>query len=98
MNPIFIVLGVVFLLLLWFFGNYNGIIRVRNHVRESWSDIDTELKRRHDLIPNLVETVRGYAAHESKVLEATIEARNRAIADHRDKQALAQMRESWSGL
>jgi len=73
---------VLFLPLLWFIGNYNSLVRVRNHVKESFSDIDTELKRRHNLIPNLVETVKGYAKHEEAVLRSVIEARNRADANH----------------
>ena len=66
--------------LLWLIGTYNGLVRLRNHCRESWSDIDTELKRRYDLIPNLVETVKGYAAHERQVLASVTEARTRAQA------------------
>lgn len=66
------------ILLIWFIGNYNGLVRLRNHCRESWSGIDTELKRRYDLIPNLVETVKAYAAHERQTLEAVIAARNQA--------------------
>lgn len=65
---------------LWVIGTYNGLVRLRQHVRESWSGIDTELKRRYDLIPNLVETVKGYAAHEQTVLERVIAARNQAAA------------------
>ena len=61
-------------------GMYNSLVSGRNHVRESWSGIDTELKRRYDLIPNLVETVKGYAAHERGVLERVTEARTRAVA------------------
>jgi len=61
-------------------GMYNSLVRGRNHVRESWSGIDTELKRRYDLIPNLVETVKGYARHEREVLERVIEARTRAVS------------------
>jgi len=63
-------------------GNYNRFVRVRQHIRESWSDIEVEMKRRYELIPNLVETVRGYAAHERTVLERVIELRNRAQASH----------------
>jgi LemA protein len=59
---------------------YNSLVRGRNHVREAWAGIDTELKRRYDLIPNLVETVKGYAAHERTVLERVVEARTRAVA------------------
>jgi len=61
-------------------GMYNSLVRGRNHVRESWAGIDTELKRRYDLIPNLVETVKGYAKHEREVLERVTEARSRAAA------------------
>jgi len=68
----------VFLPLLWVLGTYNGLIRIRNHCDESFSNIDTELKRRHNIIPNLVQTVKGYAAHEKEVFRAVSEARNRA--------------------
>ena len=59
-------------------GMYNGLVRFRNHVKNGWAQIDVQLKRRHDLIPNLVETVRGYATHEQKTLENVIAARNQA--------------------
>jgi LemA protein len=59
---------------------YNGLVKHRNYVTESWSNVDTELKRRYDLIPNLVETVKGYAAHEREVLQCVVEARSKAIA------------------
>ncbi len=58
---------------------YNSLVGLRNHVKESWSDVDTELKRRYDLIPRLVATVKGYAAHEKAVLEQVTEARTRAL-------------------
>src|SRR6266852_5652868 len=58
---------------------YNGLVRTRNQAQEAWADIDVQLKRRYDLIPNLVETVKGYAAHEKGTLEAVINARNRAM-------------------
>lgn len=61
-------------------GMYNSLVRGRNHVQESWAGIETELKRRYDLIPNLVEAVKGYAAHEREVFERVVEARSRAIA------------------
>ena len=81
--PFLLVAAAVILLpLLWVIGTYNGLIRLRNHVRESFSDIDTELKRRHDLIPNLVSTVKGYAAHELAVLTEVTEARARAAQPH----------------
>jgi len=78
---LWIVVAVIVLLpLLWLIGTYNGLVRLRQHVRESWSGIDTELKRRYDLIPNLVETVKGYAAHERQVLEEVTRARQQAVA------------------
>ena len=80
MVPVYILIGVVLLILFWAVANYNYLVRVRNHCQESWSDIDTELKRRYDLIPNLVETVKGYATHERETLAAVVEARNRAVA------------------
>jgi len=82
--------AVPLLLLLWVIGIYNGLARTRNTVDESWSDIDTELKRRHDLIPNLVETVRGYAAHERQTLEAVVAARSAAAHAHASPAAAAQ--------
>lgn len=83
MEPALIIIGaILFILLLWVIGTYNGLIRLRNHCRESWADIDTELKRRHDLIPNLVETVQGYAAHEKRLLQQITESRAKANAHH----------------
>jgi LemA protein len=61
---------------------YNGLVSLRNHIREAWSDIDTELKRRYDLIPRLVEVVRGYAAHERDVFDRVTELRNQCAANH----------------
>jgi len=80
MIVLYVVLGVLALGLLFGVGTYNALVRLRQHVRESWSAIDTELKRRYDLIPNLVETVKGYAAHEKETLDAVIQARTRAVA------------------
>ncbi len=68
------------LLALYIVGSYNGLIRTRNRVKEAWSDIDVQLKRRYDLIPNLVETVKGYAAHEKQVFEDVIKARSMAMS------------------
>jgi len=79
MIGLYIVLAVVALVLLFGVGTYNTLVRLRQRVRESWSAIDTELKRRYDLIPNLVETVKGYASHERETLDAVIQARTRAV-------------------
>src|SRR3989449_6479020 len=75
-----ILLGVVILVVLWLVFTYNGLITARNRTQEAWSQIDVELKRRHDLIPNLVETVKGYAAHESGTFEAVTQARANAVS------------------
>ena len=80
MIVLYVVLDVIALGLLFGVGTYNALVRLRQHVRESWSAIDTELKRRYDLIPNVVETVKGYASHESETLEAVIQARARAVS------------------
>lgn len=80
MIVLYVILGAIALLLLFSVGTYNALVRLRQHVRESWSAIDTELKRRYDLIPNLVETVKGYASHERETLDAVIQARTRAVA------------------
>jgi LemA protein len=80
MIAVIILLVVVAVLVLWFFGAYNGLIKLRNLVQEAWAQIDVELKRRHDLIGNLVETVKGYAAHERGTLEAVTQARAAAMA------------------
>ncbi len=78
-NPIAIgLIATCLFVLLWFIINYNALVRLRNHCVESWSGIDTELKRRYDLIPNLVETVKGYAVHERETLESVTAARNQA--------------------
>ena len=71
--------GVVVLLILWFIGIYNGLVRARNETKNGWSQIDVQLKRRHDLIPNLVETAKGYMKHESETLEKVMQARASAL-------------------
>ena len=80
MSTTLIVVTVVAVVLLYVVFVYNGLIRSRNQVDNAWSQIDVQLKRRIDLIPNLIETVKGYAAHEKSTLEAVINARNAAIA------------------
>ena len=78
MWPLLIGLGIVVLIILIFFGIYNGLVRLRNQVKNAWALIDVQLKRRHDLIPNLVETAKGYMTHERGTLEAITKARNLA--------------------
>lgn len=74
-----IIVAVAALIILWFAGTYNGLITRRNRVSESWSDIDVQLKRRYDLIPNLVESVKGYMTHERETLEKVTAARTQAM-------------------
>ena len=85
-----ILLVVVVLAIVFVIATYNGLISSRNRVENAWSQIDVQLKRRLDLIPNLVETVKGYAAHERGTLEAVVQARNAAIAAPDTPQAQAQ--------
>lgn len=72
--------GLVVLVVLMVIGIYNGLVRLRNQVKNAWSQIDVQLKRRHDLIPNLVETVKGYQIHERETLEAVTQARQQAVS------------------
>src|SRR2546427_665923 len=74
-----IVLGVIIAALLFLIGTYNGLVRLRNRIEHAWAQIDVQLRRRYDLIPNLVETVKGYAAHERETFDSVTEARANAI-------------------
>ena len=69
MIPLIVILALIFILVVWFIGIYNSLVRLRNQVKNSWSQIDVQLKRRHDLIPNLIDTVKGYMKHERETLE-----------------------------
>ncbi len=73
------IVAAVVIIVVWLIAAYNGLVRTRNRAQEAWSDIDVQLKRRYDLIPNLVESVKGYMAHESGVFEKVTQARSRAM-------------------
>ncbi len=75
-----VILGIIVVLVLWVIAIYNGLVRLRVQCDNAWADIDVQLKRRYDLIPNVVETVKGYAGHERKTFEDVTEARTRAMA------------------
>jgi LemA protein len=75
-----VVLGIVVVIVIWAISVYNSLVAMRQRTNQAFADIDVQLKQRHDLIPNLVETVKGYAAHERGTLEAVIQARNAAMA------------------
>jgi LemA protein len=75
-----IVLAVIVVLVLWVIAVYNGLVSMRQRVNQAFADIDVQMRQRHDLIPNLVETVKGYAAHERGTLEEVVKARNAAVA------------------
>jgi len=79
MVAVIIIVVLIVLVVLVFVAMYNGLVRLRNRVDNAWSQIDVQLKRRHDLIPNLVETVKGYASHEKETLDRVIQARNSAM-------------------
>jgi LemA protein len=87
-----VVVAVLVILGLWAAGVYNGLVRLRNLVQEAWRQIDVELTRRHDLIPNLVETVKGYASHERDTLDAVVAARAAAVTPNAtvQQQAMAE--------
>ncbi len=78
-NPLWVAVAIIGVFVLWVVFTYNRFVALRNRVREAFSDIDVQLKRRYDLIPNLVNTVKGYAAHEKGVFEKVTEARTRAM-------------------
>ncbi len=79
MTLLYILIAIVAVVLGWFVATYNGFIRLINRAKEAWSDIDVQLKRRYDLIPNVVETVKGYAAHEKEAFENVTKARSAAM-------------------
>jgi LemA protein len=91
-----VVLALIVGVAAWVIGMYNGLVRLRNQVKNAWAQIDVQLKRRHDLIPNLVETVKGYAGHEKQTLEGVTQARARAVSAQ-GVEAQAQAEQDLSG-
>ena len=77
---LYLILGILVIAILWLIALYNGLIKLKNRTDEAWSDIDVQLKKRYDLIPNLIETIKGYAQHEKETLENVVEARNAAMS------------------
>jgi LemA protein len=80
MVAVIVIIAIIVILVLLFIASYNGLVKLRNRVDDAWSQIDVQLKRRHDLIPNLVETVKGYASHERETLDSVVQARNQAVS------------------
>lgn len=95
MNIIYIMYGIIGLAVVWIILTYNRLVTLRYRVREAWSDIEVQLKRRHDLIPNVVETVKGYMAHERETLQRVTDARTRAMGAH-DRQEKAEAENALS--
>lgn len=98
MSALYIVLAGVALVAVWLIAVYNGLIRSKNRVDEAFSDIDVQLKRRYDLIPNLVEAVKGYMTHERETLVKLTEARTAAMAVHDKKGASLHEREAAENM
>jgi LemA protein len=96
------IVGVAVIVLIWAFSLYNGLVRLKNMAKAAWAQIDVQLKRRHDLIPNLVETAKGYMKHEQETLEKVIQARNAAVtatnASDQGPAAVAQAEGALSGV
>ncbi len=97
MSILGLAVGIAALVAIFFLATFNRLVGMRNGVRNGWSDIDVQLTRRHDLVPNLVETVRGYVTHERETLEAVTEARSQAMAAGADIAARAVAELALSG-
>lgn len=104
-TPLLILGGIALVLVIWVIGQYNGLVKLRNQFKNAFAQIDVQLKRRYDLIPNLVETAKGYMKHERETLEDVIKARNmassareQASADPSDPVAMQLLAKAESGL
>ena len=98
MIVVIVIIVIAVLLLLYVFSQYNGLVRLRNRVEASWAQIDVQLKRRWDLIPNLVETVKGYASHEEGVYKDIAEARSRLLAAKSPEETIQAANQQTSAL
>lgn len=96
MNPLYILVGIIVLLVLYVWSLYNGLVVLKMHIDEAWSQIDVQLKRRADLIPNLVETVKGYAKHEKSIMTAVTDA-HKAMLGAQTMAAKAKASDALSG-
>ena len=94
---LYVILGIIVIIVVWFIAAYNGFITLINRAKEAWADIDVQLKRRYDLIPNLVNTVKGYAAHESQAFENVTKARAAAMGAGGDLADKAKAEGELSG-
>jgi LemA protein len=97
MTIIYIILALIVIVIIWMVMSYNHFVRLVNQAKEAWSDIDIQLKRRYDLIPNLVNTVKGYATHESGVFEKVTEARAQALSAGSNIEDKAKAENNLSG-
>lgn len=97
MTVLYGLIGLAVLVIGYVIVTYNGLVALRQRAQQAWSDIDVQLKRRYDLIPNLVETVKGYAKHEAGTLERVVEARNAAVSNHGTPAQQAQSETVLSG-
>lgn len=93
----YIILGIIVVLVIWFIALYNGFVSLKNRAQEAWADIDVQLKRRYDLIPNLVNTVKGYATHESQAFENVTKARSTAMQSGGSLNARAGAEDALTG-
>lgn len=96
-TTLWVILGVIGVIIIWLIASYNRLVTLRNRVKEAWSDIEVQLKRRYDLIPNLVETVKGYAKHESQAFENVTKARAAAISGSANPHEQAAKENMLSG-
>ena len=94
--PVWIIIAIVVIVIIWLIAIYNRLITLKNRTDEAWSDIDVQLKRRYDLIPNLIETVKGYAAHEQGTLQKVIDARSAAMTAGGNMEAKAKAENALS--